>query len=91
MTGSGLNVITKNTIQSYNTTVSAINNFQKENIEKLQKSIVSCISTNSKLNNSISLLVNSIISLQKQVFLNQVLIDNWERNEPYIIDDTILE
>lgn len=91
MTGSGLNVITKNTIQSYNTTVSAINNFQKENIEKLQKSIVSCISTNSKLNKSISLLVNSIVSLQKQVFLNQVLIDNWERNEPYIIDDTILE
>lgn len=91
MTGSGLNVITKNTIQSYNTTVSAINNFQKENIGKLQKSIVSCISTNSKLNKSISLLVNSIVSLQKQVFLNQVLIDNWERNEPYIIDDTILE
>lgn len=91
MTGTGLNVITKNTIPSYNTVVKGINTKQKENINTLERAIAKIIDANSKLNSSIGLLVTSITSLQKQVFLNQVLIDNWEKNPPYTFDYTILD
>ena len=91
MTGTGLHVISKNTIPSYNTVVKGINTKQKENINTLERAIAKIIDANSKLNSSIGLLVTSITSLQKQVFLNQVLIDNWEKNPPYTFDYTILD
>lgn len=91
MTGTSLNTITKNTIKSYNTTVKAINTFQKKNINILNRSLELIVDSNDKLNLSIMLLANNITSLQKQVFLNQVLIDNWEKQPPYSYDYTILD
>lgn len=91
MTGTGINAITQNTIPSYNTTVNAINRFQKDNVNKLDRALSNVYDSNSRLNSSIGLLVNSITSLQKQVFLNQVLLDNWDHQPPYSYDYTILQ
>lgn len=90
-TGNGLNVITKNNIKSYNTTVNAINAFQKDNIRKLNLALANIEEPITKLAKTVGILQSSISSLQKQVFLNQVLIDNWEKNPPYSYDYTILD
>ena len=90
-TGTGINAITHNTIPSYNTTVNAINRFQKNNINTLERALSTIYDSNARLNASIGTLVNSIVSLQKQVFLNQVLLDNWDKQPPYSYDYTILQ
>lgn len=83
MTGTGMNIITNNNTQSYNTAVSAINKHQKGNVAKLESALVVANSNNEKLQTSLSEVNRSINNLKKQIFINQCLIDNWETNTPY--------
>ena len=82
-TGTGMNVITKNNTQSYNTAVSAINKHQKENVAKLENALSLANSNNGRLQQSLNEVNKSINNLKKQIFINQCLIDNWENNTPY--------
>lgn len=89
-TGTGMNVITNNSTQSYNTAVSAINKHQKENVAKLESALVVANSNNEKLQNSLNEVNKSINDLKKQVFINDALIQNWDRNTPYVFDLDLL-
>lgn len=92
MTGTGMNIVTKNNIDSYNTAVNAINMHQKENIMKLERSLRNIKSSNDNFIFSISKLLNSVIGLKKQIFINQALIDNWNASgENYSFPTYILE
>lgn len=90
MTGTGMNVITNNNTQSYNTAVSAINKHQKENVAKLESALVVANSNNEKLQNSLNEVNRSINNLKKQVFINDALIQNWDRNAPYVFNLDLL-
>lgn len=83
MTGTGMNVITSDNTQSYNTAVAAINKHQKENVAKLESALAVANSNNDKLQSSLNEVNKSINDLKKQVFVNQCLIDNWELSAPY--------
>ena len=83
MTGTSMNVITKNNTQSYNTAVSAINKHQKENVAKLENALSLANSNNGRLQQSLNEVNKSINDLKKQIFINQCLIDNWELSTPY--------
>ena len=89
-TGTGMNVITSNNTQSYNTAVSAINKHQKENVAKLESALVVANSNNEKLQASLNEVNKSINDLKKQVFINDALIQNWDRNAPYVFDLDLL-
>ena len=90
MTGTGMNVITNNDTQSYNTAVSAINKHQKDNVAKLESALVVANSNNEKLQNSLNEVNRSINNLKKQIFINDALIQNWDRNTPYVFDLDLL-
>lgn len=83
MTGTSMNVITKNNTQSYNTAVAAINKHQKENVAKLENALSLANSNNDKLQQSLNEVNKSINDLKKQIFINQCLINNWELTAPY--------
>ncbi len=83
MTGTSMNVITKNNTQSYNTAVSAINKHQKENVAKLENALSLANSNNDRLQQSLNEVNKSINDLKKQIFINQCLINNWELTAPY--------
>ena len=91
MTGTALSLITENNKDSYNVAVNTINRHQKENIKKLQNVILNIQRPRLTLYTNILQLKVSLQSLQNQVFLNQVLIDNWNKSQPYTYDYTILE
>ena len=87
MAGTGLSIITKNTIQSYNTAVNTINRHQKENIAQVESTLKGL----HNFYNSIASLEDALNSLKKQIFLNQCMIDNWNvANPPYIYQIDIL-
>lgn len=90
MTGTGMNVITNDNTHSYNTAVAAINKHQKENVAKLESALVVANSNNEKLQNSLNEVNRSINNLKKQVFINDALIQNWDRNAPYVFDLDLL-
>lgn len=83
MTGTGLSIITDNNKFSYNKAVNTINRHQKENIAKLEWALSNVINEITPFQKAIAELAVSIDSLKKQVFLNQCLIDNWEKSAPY--------
>lgn len=90
MTGTSMNVITKNNTQSYNTAVAAINKHQKENVAKLESALVVANSNNDKLQSSLNEVNKSINDLRKQIFINQCLIANWENGTPYTFPTELL-
>lgn len=91
MAGTGLSIITKNTIQSYNTAVNTINRHQKENIAQVESTLKGLQNKSNNFYNSIASLEDALNSLKKQIFLNQCMIDNWNvANPPYIYQVDIL-
>lgn len=90
MTGTGMNVITNDNTYSYNTAVAAINKHQKENVAKLENALSLANSNNEKLQSSLNEVNKSISDLKKQVFINDALIQNWDRNTPYVFDLDLL-
>ena len=90
MTGTGLNLITKNTVDSYNTAVRSINIHQKENVAKLEKAIQDMQREIPDFYTSYMKMKAAIVSLKRQVYLNQCLIDNWHRSPPYTYPTDLL-
>lgn len=83
MTGTGLSVVSQNDSVSYNRSVNVINVHQKDNVEKLESALVNANRNNAALQESLAAVRNTIKNVKKQVFMNQCLIDNWNRNPPY--------
>lgn len=91
MTGTSMNVITKNNTQSYNTAVSAINKHQKENVAKLENALSLANSNNDRLQQSLNEVNKSINDLKKQIFINDALIQNWNKEAPYTFNLEFLD
>lgn len=91
MTGTGLSVITQNDSVSYNRSVNVINVHQKDNVEKLESALVNANRNNAALQESLAAVKNNIKNVKKQVFINQCLIDNWNRNPPYTYPTDMLQ
>lgn len=83
MTGTGVSIITNENDQSYNSAVYKINQHQKDNVSKLESALNNANKNNEQLAQSISEINNSIINLNKQIFVNQCLINNWNNEQPY--------
>lgn len=83
MTGTGVSIITNENDQSYNSAVYKINQHQKDNVSKLENALNNANRNNEQLAQSISEINNSIINLNKQIYINQCLIDNWNNEQPY--------
>lgn len=83
MTGTGVSIITNENDQSYNSAVYKINQHQKDNVSKLENALGNASRNNEELNKSISAINKTIANLNKQIYINQCLIDNWDRNPPY--------
>lgn len=83
MTGTGVSIITNENDQSYNSAVYKINQHQKANVEKLDSALNNANRNNEQLSQSIMEINKSILNLNKQIYINQCLIDNWNNNPPY--------
>lgn len=83
MTGTGVSIITNENDQSYNSAVYKINQHQKDNVSKLESALNNANKNNEQLAQSISEINNSIINLNKQIYINQCLINNWNNEQPY--------
>lgn len=83
MTGTGVSIITNENDQSYNSAVYKINQHQKSNVEKLESALSNASRNNQDLQNATIEINKSIANLNKQIYINQCLIDNWDRNPPY--------
>lgn len=83
MTGTGVSIITNENDQSYNSAVYKINQHQKDNVSKLESALNNANRNNEQLSQSISEINNSITNLNKQIYVNQCLIDNWNNEQPY--------
>lgn len=83
MTGTGVSIITNENDQSYNSAVYKINQHQKDNVSKLESALNNANKNNKQLAQSISEINNSIINLNKQIYINQCLINNWNNEQPY--------
>ena len=83
MTGTGVSIITNENDQSYNSAVYKINQHKKDNVSKLESALNNANKNNEQLAQSISEINNSIINLNKQIFVNQCLINNWNNEQPY--------
>lgn len=83
MTGTGVSIITNENDQSYNSAVYKINQHQKDNVSKLESALNNASRNNEELNKSISAINKTIANLNKQIYINQCLIDNWNKNPPY--------
>lgn len=83
MTGTGLSVITNNDDVSYNRSVNTINVHQKDNVNKLESALVNANRNNAALQESLAAVRRNIKNVKRQIFINQSLIDNWNRNPPY--------
>ena len=83
MTGTGVSIITNENDQSYNGAVYKINQHQKSNVEKLESALNNATRNNEELNESITNINRTISNLKKQIYINQCLIDNWDKNSPY--------
>ena len=90
-TGTGLSVITQDDSVSYNRSVNTINVHQKENVNKLESALINANRNNAALQESLAAVRNNIKNVKKQIFVNQCLIDNWNRNPPYTYPTDMLQ
>lgn len=83
MRSTGISLITSENDQSYNGAVYKINQHQKDNVSKLESALTNASRNNQELNDAIIEINKSIADLNKQIYINQCLIDNWNKNPPY--------
>ena len=91
MTGTGLSLITDNTSRSYNTAVKSINIHQKDNIRKLENALYNANSKNAALLASLEIINDAIRNCKKQVFVNNALIVNWNKDAPFTYNTELLD
>ena len=91
MTGTGLSVITENNSDSYNRAVNTINLHQKENVRKLENALYNANSNNAALLASLEVINDNIKNCKKQVFVNNALIVNWNKEAPFTYNIELLQ
>ena len=91
MTGTSLSIVTDNTSKSYNTAVNTINLHQKDNVRKLENALYNANSNNAALLASLEVINNSIKNCKKQVFVNNALIVNWDKEAPFTYNTELLQ
>lgn len=88
--GTGLSIISNDDTKSYNSKVFVINKLQQRNARIMDNAVNSLTKDNAILIASILTLAKEVNSLKKQVFGNDVMIVNWNKEPPYSFDTTIL-
>ena len=91
MTGTGTSIITSNDSQSYNTAVNQINIHQKDNVNKLENALINANRNNDILQEALNAVIKTINNCKKQIFINDSLIVNWNRNAPYTYNVELLQ
>ena len=90
-TGTSLSIVTENNSQSYNTAVMTINTHQKDNVRKLENALHNANNNNAALLASLEVINNNIKNCKKQVFINNALIVNWNKDAPFIYNIELLD
>ena len=91
MTGTSLSIVTENNGQSYNTAVNTINLHQKDNVRKLENALHNANNNNAALLASLNVINNNIRNCKKQVFVNNALIVNWNKDAPFTYNIELLD
>ena len=90
-TGTSLSIVTENNSQSYNTAVNTINIRQKDNVRKLENALHNANNNNAALLASLNVINNNIKNCKKQVFVNNALIVNWNKDAPFTYNIELLD
>lgn len=90
-TGTSLSIVTENNSQSYNTAVNAINLHQKDSIGKLENALHNANNNNAALLASLNTISEKIKNCKKQVFVNNALIVNWNKDAPFTYNTELLD
>ena len=91
MTGTSLSIVTENDSQSYNTAVMTINLHQKDNVRKLENALHNANNNNAALLASLNVINENIKNCKKQVFVNNALIVNWNKEAPFTYNIELLD
>ena len=91
MTGTGISIVTENNSKSYNTAVNTINLHQKDNVRKLENALYNANSNNATLWGSLEVINSNIRNCKKQVFINNALIVNWNKEAPFTYNIELLQ
>ena len=91
MTGTGISIVTENNSKSYNTAVNTINLHQKDNVRKLENALYNANSNTAALLASLEVINSNIRNCKKQVFINNALIVNWNKEAPFTYNIELLQ
>ena len=90
-TGTSLSIVTENNSQSYNAAVMTINTHQKDNVRKLENALHNANNNNAALLASLNVINENIKNCKKQVFVNNALIVNWNKDAPFTYNIELLD
>ena len=78
-----MNLVTKDSVQSYNNAVYQINKNQKDNTKKLASAYERMITNNNELHKSLDAMRKTLKTLKMKVYMNQSLIDNRDKSNNF--------
>ena len=78
-----MNLVTKDSVQSYNNAVYQINKNQKDNTKKLASAYERMITNNNVLHKSLDAMRKTLKTLKMKVYMNQSLIDNRDKSNNF--------
>ena len=78
-----MNLVTKDSVQSYNNAVYQINKNQKDNTKKLASAYERMIANNNALHKSLDAMRKTLKTLKMKVYMNQSLIDNRDKSNNF--------
>ena len=87
----GLSLTTKLDTQSYNRAVNTVNIYSKQIEQLLGSAYRNSLAYDDKLTASLAKITNTFRQLQKQIFINQSIINNFNASAPYQYPTTLLE
>jgi len=87
----GLSLTTELDTKSYNRAVNTVNIYSKQIEQLLGSAYRNSLAYDDKLTASLAKITNTFRQLQKQIFINQSIINNFNANAPYQYPTTLLE
>lgn len=87
----GLSLTTKLDTQSYNRTVNTVNIYSKQIEQLLESAYRNSLAYDDKLTSSLAKITNTFRQLQRQIFINQSIINNFNANAPYQYPTDLIE
>ena len=90
-TGTSLSIVTENNSQSYNAAVNAVNIHQKDSVRKLENALHNANNNNASLWASLNFINENIKNCKKQIFVNNALIVNWNKDAPFTYNTELLD